>query len=87
MRNWFLKVSENFYQTDLKLIFFPSLDSVCKNLTFCVAYIFRFSFSKVKSSTAQEENQNKTGHADIKENNTVVYVYLQKFFSKNENLM
>ena len=32
-------------------------------------------------------NQDKTGHADTKYTNAVVWVVLQKFFSKNENLL
>ena len=48
--------------------------------------MFRFSFLNMKSFTPQE-SQDKTGHADTKYTNAVVWVVLQKFFSKTENLL
>ena len=61
----------------MKLSFFLSLESVCKNLTFCVTYIFRISFLNIKSFTP-EESQDKTGIADIKKNYAVVWGFFCK---------
>ena len=81
-----LKSKRELLTDKFEVKFFLSLDSVCKNLTFRVAYIIRFSFLNIKSFTPQE-SQDKTGHVNIKETNAVVWVVLQKFFSKNENLL